>query len=187
MALAVVVGAGCAALGWAHARAVARVTSTDMGALVIALKRLPQDERLPALSRRAKPGSFEHRVASEALAETDDRAKIAAVNDLLAEVEHALEARAGWPSAGIRIALFSAMLLGVIAYVAVHELRWALTIVAIGGASALACVEANRAAQRGAASQRRAIDDLVLAAMGDLGEAAPAAPERRSRRRGSRR
>lgn len=180
-------GAGCAALAWAHARAVAKVTSTDVGALVIALKRLPEAERLPALSRRARPGSFEHRVASEALSAPDDRARIAAVNDLLAEVENVLESGAAWPSAGIRIALFGAMLLGVIAYVWAYEIRWALTIVGIGGAAALACVEANRAAKRGVASQRRAIDALVLAAVGNLAEGAPDAPERRPRRRGARR
>jgi hypothetical protein len=184
VALTVILGAGSAGLAWAHARRITRVTSTDVSALVIALKKLPEGERLPALSRRSRPGSFEHRVASEALAAPGDQARIAIVNDALADVEHTLRVGAAWPGAAIRIALFGATLLGVVAYLKADEIRWALAIVGIGGAAALACVEAKRAARRGAEAQRRAIDALVAVAFGALAEGAPDTPRRRSRRRG---
>jgi hypothetical protein len=184
VALAVILGAGCAALAWAHARRVGQVASTDVSALVIALKKLPEAERLAALCRQSRPGSFERRVASAVFAAPSDRAKIGAVNDALADVEHTLRVGAGWPSAGIRIALFGAMLLGVVAYLMAYEVRWALAIVGIGGVAALACVEAKRAAERSAEAQRTAIDALVSVALGHLADDASETPRRRARRRG---
>jgi hypothetical protein len=186
VALAAILGAGCAALAWTHARRVAQVTGAEVSALVVALKKLPEAERLDALARRSRPGSVERRMASLALAEGGDRAKIAVVNDVLAEVEHSLERSAGWPSAALRIALFGAMLLAVVAYLTAQEIRWALAIVGIGGVAALACVEANRAAKRGAEAQRQVIDALVATALGHLVDGAPEPPRRRSRRRSNR-
>jgi hypothetical protein len=58
--------------------------------------------------------------------------------------------------------------------------------VGIGGVAALACVEANRAAKRGAEAQRKVIDALVAAALGHLAEGAPDSPRRRARRRANR-
>lgn len=180
-----ILGVGCAALAWSHARRIGQVaSSTDVDALVIALKKLPEAERLPALCQKSRPGSFERRVASEALTAPSDRAKIAVVNDALADVEHSLRVGAGWPSAGIRIALFGAMLFGVVAYLTAREIRWALAIVGVGGVAALACVEAKRAAQRSAEAQRTAIDALVSVALGHLAEGAPDISRRRVRRRG---
>jgi hypothetical protein len=159
--IAALLGAGCAALGWSYALRVLGATSGDVGAQVIALKKLPEEERLGALASRSRPGTWEHQLAEDALAAPDDAARIAVVNEALTDLEHVFQAGAGWPSASIRIALFGAMLLGVAAFLVSRELRWTLTILGIGGVAALACVEANRAARRSAEAQRRAIDGLI--------------------------
>jgi hypothetical protein len=160
------------------------VTSGDVGALVSALKELPEADRLPALSRRSRPGSWEHRLAAAVLEAPNDLEKIAAVNDAIADLEHAFRTGAGWPPAGIRIALFGATLLGSLTYLWAHDLRFALSILGVGGATALACAEANSAARRKTEATRKAIDALVATAVGSLAFASAEFPERRSRRRG---
>ena len=57
--VAVLLGAGCGALGWSYARKVAGATSSELGALVIALKKLPEGERLRALANKSRPESWE--------------------------------------------------------------------------------------------------------------------------------
>ncbi|MFO0762302.1 MAG: hypothetical protein U0359_38035 [Byssovorax sp.] len=183
IAMAVVLGAGCAWLSWAHVLRVGRATSGRASALAVALKRVPDAERVDELSRRADPGSWEHRFACEVGAAPTAAAKIVAVNDALGELDHLFQAGAGWPSAAIRIALFGGMLLAVSAWLDEHSLGAALGIALTGVLSAGACFEAKRSAERRVAAERKAIDDLVAVAVGSLDAGdEPMPPERRARR-----
>ena len=199
VALAVIVGLGSAWLAWSQARRAAAPMGGDPAAVTLALKRLPVGDRLAELQRRAAPGTWQHELADEALAARDEAARVRAINLALSEVEHALTKGAGWPRAGVRIALLGAALLAFAAYIAGDgQVKGPLVIVAVGGIAALTCVEAGRSAQRNATRQRQAIDELVAAVLGDTLRASdaascrtapghrgrsPAAPERRLRRR----
>ena len=187
--LAAALGLFAAGLAWRHARRVARLTWSGTHGLTASLKRVPEEARLAELERRAPPGSWEHSVATELLHAPDDAARIAAVNDALLEVEHALRQGATWPRAGIRIALSSGLLLGLSAWLATANLRAAVILVAVGGASALLCVEAGRSAKRHAEAQRHDIDALITVALGHLADRPPPRVERRGvpSRRSSRR
>jgi hypothetical protein len=185
--LAALLGLGCVLLSWSHVRRIGEANSDDLGALTIALKKTPEAERLHELGRRARPASWEHRLAGELLEAPTAAVKIAAVNDALAELDHTFRAGAGWPSGAIRIALFGGMLLAVSAWLLAKDLSFALGIAAIGAVSAGACFEAERSARRRVTAQRRAVDDLVAAAVGRLvADEGAALPERRSRRRSAR-
>lgn len=186
--LAVLVGVGSAALAWSQARRVAALTRADPAALALALKRIPVEKRLGELLRRAEPGSWEHELAAEVLAAPSDSAKLAAVNLALGDVEHALARGAGWPRAGVRIALLGDVLLGAVAYLAdATQVRSSLGMAAIGVVSALTCIEAARSAERNAAKRRRGIDELVAATFGDGLKAAEAGPRRTAAERRRRR
>jgi Flp pilus assembly protein TadB len=154
---------------------------------------VPEGSRASELAQRARPGTFEHEIATELLAAGDDAARIAAVNDALLEAEHALRQGATWPRAGIRIALAGGLLLGLSAWLATGNLRAAVVLVAVGGASALLCIEAGRSARRHTEAQRADIDALITVVMGSLaadqpplpGEARSPSGRRPSRRRRS--
>ena len=190
--LSLISGAGAAALGWSQARrAAGPVSGEELAALARALHRLPEADRVAELHRRTPPGSWEHDLAAEVLAADGEAAKLAAVNLALAEAEHEIGEGAGWPRTALRIALLGAALLAILALAAYlldrGSTEWPLSILAVGGASALACSEAGRSAKRNAAVRRRAIDELVQAVFGDLAAGAemPRRPsvERRARRR----
>lgn len=181
-----------AGIAWTHARRVARLTSGSTRSLASSLKRVPEASRAGELAQRARPGTFEHTVATELLGASDDAARIAAVNDALLEAEHALRLGATWPRAGIRIALAGGLLLGLSAWLATGNLRAAVILVAASGASALLCVEAGRSARRHAEAQRADIDALITVVVGRLvdqpplpGEARGPSGRRPSRRRSS--
>jgi Flp pilus assembly protein TadB len=144
------------------------------------LLRLPDDQRAPELARRSAAGSWEHSLATELVAAAGDQARIAAVNDAVAQLELRLEERAGWPSAALRIAALSALLLAVIAYL-IHRPDAVLPVLAVGGVGALVSLDAKKRAQRGAKAQREAIDALVAAVAGKL--ESPARPGSRVRSR----
>lgn len=187
--LAAALGLFASGLAWSHARRVAGLTLPGTRSLTASLKRMPEEARPAALEGRAPPGSWEHGVATELLHASDAAAKIAAVNDALLEVEHALRQGATWPQAGIRIALASGLMLGLTAWLATGNLRAAVILVAAGGISALLCVEAGRSAKRHAEAQRNDIDALITVVMGQLADQAPRPGERRglAERRPSRR
>jgi hypothetical protein len=184
----VIVGVASAALAWRQAQRAAAATGTDLTSLVASLRRVPAGERLTELHRRAEPGSWEHDLASEAVAAQSPDAQVGAVNLALSEADHALTHGADWPRSGIRIALLGAAFLAFAQYLfGSGELKWSLSIVAIGGVAALICVEAGRSARRSVLRQRRAIDDLVAVVFGDAlrGEAPCHSPrDRRGRRHG---
>jgi len=168
LALAVLVGAGSAALAWSQVRRTARVTSGDCAALARALRRLPSYERIGELLRRTAPGTWEHDLAEELGSIPDDAAQVAAVNLALSELERALAEGADWPRSAVRISLLSALLMAFAAFLAdPSQIRWSLGIVATGGAAAILCMEAARIAKRNETEQRRAVDELIAAAFGD--------------------
>lgn len=177
--VALLLGIGATSLAWSQARRASAAIAEDHLALTLALKRLPLAERLGELARRAEPGSWEHQLAAEALAAPDEAARVAAVNLALADVEHALTEGAAWPRAGLRIALLGTGVLASVAFIAEREqIRWWLSILAIGGVAAFACWEAGRNSQRNAARRRRAVDELVAAALGEAAHEQGARGER---------
>ncbi len=184
VATAVLLGAASAALSWAHARRVQKATSGNTDALAAALRRVPQDARLRELAEKAPSQSWERRMAHEALDARGPAATVAAVNDALSELDHALLSGATWPAASIRIAAFSAALIAIIAYLWTYEFRWMLVILTVGAASALLSFEAKRIARRAAAAQRAAVDALISVVFGSLvatpGEPLPGPRRRRA-------
>jgi hypothetical protein len=170
-------------------RRVAGATAADPVTVAAALRRVPAAGRLEELQRRARPGSWEHGLASELLAAQGEEAKVAAVNLALSDVEHAMTRTARWPRTALRIALLGAGLLGFFAYIRDPEhIKWSLATVAVGGVAAVGCVEARRTADRALERQRRGIDALVAAALalpeGGRGGAGPADGSRPAAPRG---
>jgi len=166
LAVAVLLALGATSLAWRQVRRASATIGGDQ--LRLGLKRLPLVERLGELGRRAEPGSWEHQLAVEALAAPDQAAQVAIVNLALADAEHTLSEGAAWPSAGVRIALLGAGLLAAAAYITdADQVRWWLSILAVGCIAALACFEASRSARRHADQRRRGIDELVAITFGD--------------------
>ena len=85
--------------------------------------------------------------------------------------------------------LAGGLLLGLSAWLATGNLRAAVILVAVGGASSLFCIEAGRSAKRHAETQRVDIDALITVLVGRLVEQPPLPGEARglSGRRPSRR
>ncbi len=191
LVIAALAGAAAVGLAWSQARRVRGATSGEATELERALRRVPAPERLATLLAKAKPGTWEHELAHDALEAESPEGRVAAVNGALGELEHTLSAGSEWPKAGIRIALLTAALLGAGAYLCERDqLRWSLSIVGIGAVAALASLEAGRKASRGAVAQREAVDRLVAVTLGGPFEGMPSrpsssqkgAPERRRRR-----
>ncbi len=184
VAASAIAGVASAALAWRQVRRVDGALGGDPAALALALKRVPAERRIDELSKRAAPGTWAHEVAREVLAAPGDAAKVAAVNLALDDVEHALMEGAGWPGAGLRIALLGAALFAFAGYLAGgREITWSLASVAIGGVAALTCLEAGRSAKRRAEKLRRDVDALVVSAFGELGAGAGPEPRRTPRAR----
>lgn len=174
LGIAVLVAAGATALAWRQVRRASAGPAADE--LALALKRLPLADRLGELARRAEPSSWEHGLAVEAIAAPDRGAQVAAVNLALADLEHTLTEGAAWPRTSGRIALLGTGLLAATAYIADGaQVRWWLSILAIGGVAAFACFEADRSSQRNAAQRRRAVDALVATTFGEGGPTSSAA------------
>ncbi|AUX45750.1 hypothetical protein SOCE26_072460 [Sorangium cellulosum] len=184
LALSLAASGACAAVSWRYPRQVARATSGDARALARSLRALPGEARLPELARRSPPESWEHRLALAVMSAEGPRAKVAAANDLLAEVEQQLDLAAGWPPAAARLSALGAVLLATLSYLAKVGPSVLALVLGAGAASAIASTAAGRAGRAAAERQREAIDALVDAALGPLDRAVGAAPERprRSRR-----
>jgi Flp pilus assembly protein TadB len=185
--LSALAGVASATLAWRQVRRVDGALGADPGALALALKRVPAERRIEELEKRAAPGSWAHEVAREVRAAPGDAAKVAAVNLALDDVEHALVEGAGWPGAGLRIALLGAALFAFAGYLASgREITWSLASVGVGAVAALTCLEAGRSAKRRTEKLRRDVDALVASAFGEL-DAGPEprrTPRVRARSRG---
>jgi hypothetical protein len=186
VAIAVAQSAACAALSYAHLRRVTRAASPDLGALTVALKRIPLAGRLEELARRAPPGTWEHRLTTDLLDAPTDEARVAAANEALADMDVALASSAGWPRAAVRICARVTLLLAVVAFLVERSNHILLILLAAGGAGVIACAAAGRRARRLAAEQRAAIDGLVAALLGAPPSPAGAPPSPARPRRAGR-
>lgn len=191
LALGVLIASASVLLAWAHLTRVRRATSGKTAELLLALKRIPMQERAAALAARAPEGSAERRLAAliEASDGASEEARSAAVDELLAEIELALEASASWPGAATRIAAYGGLLLAVITVLlrpgSISFVVPALLVLGLGGAAT--CAALGRRAREIADDQRRAVDALVDA-LGLRERLAPDAPPRGprpGRRRGA--
>jgi hypothetical protein len=184
VAIAAAFAVGAAGLSFAHLRRVAAVAAFDARSLATSLKRLPPAERIEALARRGGD-RWEGRLAGDLLAAEDASARLAIVNDALADVDGELRASAGWPSAAVRIDAFGALLLCAIAVLA-HRLDAVLPIVGVAGAGLVGTIECGRRARKLASEKRAAVDALVDAVASPfLGDATPPPTRRRGRSRRS--
>ncbi|WP_437586641.1 hypothetical protein [Sorangium sp. So ce1000] len=198
-ALSIAASAACAAISWKHPAQVARATGGDLMALARSLRALPGEARLAELARRSPPESWGRRLALEVMSAADPRAKIAAANELLVEVEQRFDAGAAWPRAAARLSALAALLLATISYLARAGPSVIALVLGAGGAGAIASAAAGRAGRAAATREREAIDALVRVALepfedtdgaDDAGGAAcvdgvlgrPSARPRRSRR-----
>ncbi|WP_437630952.1 hypothetical protein [Sorangium sp. So ce854] len=184
IALSLAASGACAAVSWRHPAHVAAATGGDLTALARSLRALPVEARLAELARRSPPESWERRLAHELLSAAGPRARVAAANDLLVEIEQRLDVGAAWPRAASRLSALVALLLATLAFLAQAGPSVIVLVLGAGAAGALASAAAGRAGRAAAARKREAIDALVDAVLGPLDGAAraPAAAPRRPRR-----
>ncbi|MDC0743360.1 hypothetical protein [Polyangium mundeleinium] len=191
LALGVLISFASVLLAWAHLARVRRATSGKTAELLVALKRVPVNERAAALAVRAPEGSAERRLAAliEASEDTSDDARGAAVDELLAEIELALDATASWPGAATRIAAYGGLFLTVITVLlrpsSISFTAPALLVLGLGAAAT--CAALGRRARELADDQRKAVDALVdtLGLRDRLAPGAPPRAPRPGRRRGA--
>lgn len=124
------------------------------------LSRLPVDERLSALHERARVNGIAWRIADEAL-RVDEVHRAAAVDAVLADVALALEARAIWPRAAVRITAASAVLLMALAIALYRDMVVAVIVLVLGIGSAILCMMMDRRALAASTEIRQSIDALV--------------------------
>ncbi|WP_437686330.1 hypothetical protein [Sorangium sp. So ce176] len=184
IALSIAASGACAAVSWRHPAQVAAATGADLTALARALRALPVDARLAELARRSPPESWERRLADELLSAAGPRARVAAANDLLAEIEQRLDVGAGWPRAAARLSALVALLLATVSFLAQAGPSILALVLGAGAAGAIASAAAGRAGRAAAARKREAIDALVDVVLGPLDGSVrkPPAPSRRPRR-----
>ena len=150
MALAALWVAGCVLLAWRYPQRLVRVA----------------DE------------AWTRELQDELDAAADERGKVAAVNEALSGVEHALERDRRLPAAA------SWLMLGGAAIVALLAWSWktaGIIIVALV-AGVMACVAARRAGRGRAERERGRVDQQVQALVGDLYDAEIVLPSRRQTR-----
>jgi hypothetical protein len=169
IAIALLLSTGCVALAGAHLRRVLRSASPDIRALAISLKRLPLPSRAEELARRARPESWERSLAQSLLEAPDEKSRVAAANDALADMDNTLSAGASWPGAAVRVCARASLLLAIIAFLTQRSTSGILpilAILAIGGAGTLACISIGRRSVREARERREAIDALIATLLG---------------------
>ncbi|WP_437596693.1 hypothetical protein WMF28_29440 [Sorangium sp. So ce590] len=187
IAVSLAASGACAVISWKHPAQVARATGGDLTALARSLRALPGEARLTELARRSPPESWERRLALEVMSAADPRAKIAAANDLLVELEQRLDAGAGWPRAAARLSALAALLLATLSFLARAGPSVIALVLVAGAAGAIASAAAGRVGRTAASRKREAVDALVGVALGPLDSvvraaSAPSVSPRRSRR-----
>ncbi len=165
VAAAVALAGLCAALSWAQVRRVAVVTALDPKDTASSLLRRAEGDRVAELSRRAPAASWEHRLAEELAEASGDAARVAAVNDALADLDLALEQGAGWPSAALRLSAFGGLLLAAVAYL-LGRTDLIVAVIGIAAVGAVASADAGRRAKQLARKKREGIDALIAAVVG---------------------
>lgn len=182
--LSLAIGLAGVLFAWSYPHGVRRMTSLEPAAWRARLLRTEARLR-PLLVYEAAPvGSWERELAAELLEAGDDRERMLAVNDSLQGLEHALRAREDWPRAALWISAAAWGLASVVAWLSGAGIA-VLAGVPIELATVFTCYTAQRAGLRRAKMQRRALDELVAALVGELYCAELALPTRR--RKGRRR
>ncbi len=181
----VVVALGASVLAWTHAIACrARVdTGGKLATIAAQLKRVPLEERPAALLERTESGSWENGFARDLVEAPDVAWRVAAANDAVSDLAHALELRAGWPRSAARLAGAASFLLAVVAYIVDHGLDHALAILIPGAVAIAACAEAGRRATAATRASRKDVDALVEVVMGPIAREQAEKSELRRRRR----
>ena len=182
--LSAVIAVAATALAWVHAIAVMRAGGGDAAATTAALKRVPLEERPAALLERAAEGSWQKTFAREVIEAPNEAWRVAAANDAISDLAHALEARASWPKAAARVAAAAAFLCAVVAFIGERDLGSAVPSLVPGAVALAACFEASRRANDAARTCRKEMDALVEVVMGPVArEQAEKSDLRRRRRR----
>lgn len=144
-------------------------TSPALRALAADLRRAPQGERVLELQRRAPTGGFEAELAADLLAAPNGDARVAAVNEAIADVEQSLTRGAVWPGSAARIAAWGSACVAAIHYLADGSGAALIVVGVIGAASVMACVGVGRRASAIARERREAVDALMTALFGRRG------------------
>jgi hypothetical protein len=179
----VVVALGASVLAWSHAIAVTRAAGGKLATIAAGLKRVPLEARPAALLERTEPGSWEHDLARELVEAPDVAWRVAAANDAVSDLAHALELRAGWPRSAARLAGAASFLLAVVAYIVDQGLDHTLGIIVPGAVAIAACVEAGRRATQATRASRKDVDALIEVVMGPVAREQAEKSELRRRRR----
>jgi hypothetical protein len=181
------------ALSWVHLASVHDAVLGETPALVIALKRLPRQERLDALAQRTPLTSWEHRWALDLAACPSGDAKVAVTNERLADIAHTLSKGSRWPASGARISALSSLLLAALSLLAGGGSLVLGGIFAVGIGAAITCSAIGLRAKKAAVSQRQAVDALIDAVLGralcvpdEFASSAQASPPGRSSHRAPR-
>lgn len=162
-----ILGAAGALLAFAQVRRVERAVAPDVGAIAMGLLRMPIRERPAELLKRTAPGSFAHTLAIEIVGSAGEAGIVTAVNEALDTLEWELTEWKKWPAAAARIVAWATVLDASVAFIEHPRADVALVaILAIGGASTVACISAMRRAEASAAERRKAADRLVTALLG---------------------
>jgi hypothetical protein len=156
---AVLLAAVSSGLSLSYLRRVMSLGALGARDLARSLGRLPIEQRLGELERRA-PEGWARELARDLVAAPGEAERVAITNDALADVAHRLDEGAGWPAAGLRISAFGALLVAAIALL-VQRMELILPVLAIGGAGALASLEIGRRGRSLAARQREGLDALI--------------------------
>jgi hypothetical protein len=114
--LALVLAVGCVALASRRARRIEQMSVPLLREMVRELRKLPVEERVGELLRRAGEGTWERRLAQEMVDAGAGPARVAAANDVLFDVDHEIDVGKTWATAAVRIALAGTCLLGLGAY-----------------------------------------------------------------------
>ena len=186
--LAIALTLACSWLAWSHARRAARIGAEGLQTRSRELARRPLDDRLAWLQEHSAPDRWEHELCRQLAAEPDPQQRLAAVNEVVAALEHVLDASQGWPRWAAWICVAGSVLIAIGGYLVMGLQTVLLWIAPVILGSIGACVAAARHGKRLARSARRDADELVAALVGEL--AAEDLPQRRQmrwrRRRGRR-
>lgn len=183
--IAALFAGGCVALASAQLMAIARWTPTDLEISCRSLRQLPAADRAAALAERAS-GWVRELGVRLGEARTPGM-RVAATNEVLGEVARALDARAEWPSAAVRMAASSGLLVVSVALLVDAGAVVLILCVSLFGVAAVFASFAARRARVESRARKRTIDELVELCVpsSDLAERRPSS--KRARRRSANR
>ena len=186
VAITLLVSSACLALGWAQLSRLNKYPAPNLSELTLLLKKTDQSNRIEELLKYSGADSWEHRLGAELKNAPGESYKIAVINDALADVDHLLRERSGWPKASVRLCAFGTMLCGVGAMLVRPDILVLLMVLGVGAGGALLCLMTSQKAERKAARARENIDAFILALMGMRAPGAASAERKAPKRRAAR-